>query len=76
MQVKGESSKIISAISDFCKKHKDDPNLFPPRSDKVISDNTQGAIISDYKVSSNELAMLHGHPQYYGVPTARIQELN
>jgi hypothetical protein len=71
-----ESSKIVEAIAAFCARHKDDPNLFPPKGDRIVLDNTQGTIISDHKVSSEELALLHNHPSYYGTPTARIQELN
>lgn len=72
-----ESSAIIRAIEDFCKRHRNDPNLFPPKQDKVILDNTQGEIISEHpEVTTNELVSMHQHPKCFGVGTARIKELN
>lgn len=77
MALNKESSKIVEAIENFCRRHKDDPNLFPKRDDDVVLDNTQGVIISErHEVTTSDLGMLRSHPDYYYVPTNKIQCLN
>lgn len=69
-----ESSKIISAIADYCVRYANDPNLFPRGQDSLV---VEVPVISiTHEVTTEELQPMHRHPRYWGVNNRQIMELN
>lgn len=52
-------SKMVMALEKFCEQYSDDPNLFPVGRDTVVSENNQGAIISEHpECTSDDLEQI------------------